>query len=158
MVTVFPLLKAAELLVRVRRYEPVKLKLITSVLAVGILVCGSAPKLKAAQQTQPPAQSDPTKVAPTQDQTKNPSSDRDIMQKIHKALTDDTSLANDVKSVKITAQNGKVTLKGSVPSEEDKKNVEQKATEVAGPGNVTNELTIKPAKKPSETMPKDPGK
>jgi osmotically-inducible protein OsmY len=132
----------------------VKLKLIASVLAVGILACGNAPKLKAAQQTQPPAQTDPSKSAPPQ----SASSDRDIMQKIRKALTDDTSLSNDVKNVKVSAQNGKVTLKGTVPSEEDKKNVEQKATEVAGPGNVTNELTVKPAKKTSESMPKDPGK
>lgn len=87
-----------------------KLKLITSVLAIGVLFGGSSPKLKAAQQTQPPAQADPAKAAPSQDQPKSASSDREIMQKIHKALTDDTSLANDVKSVKITSQNGKVTL------------------------------------------------
>jgi hyperosmotically inducible protein len=142
----------------------VKLKLITSVLAIGVLFGGSSPKLKAAQQAQQPAQAqpaaqtDPSKAAPSQDQPKSASSDRDIMQKIHKALMDDTSLANDVKSVKITSQNGKVTLKGSVPTEEDKKNVEQKATEVAGPGNVTNELTVKAAKKTSENMPKEPGK
>jgi hyperosmotically inducible protein len=122
----------------------VKLRLITSVMAIGILFGANSPKLKAAQQTQPPAAD---KTAPTQDQAKSPASDRDIMQKIRKALMDDTSLSSDVKNVKVFAQNGKVTLKGTVPSEEDKKNVEQKATEVAGPGNVTNELTVKPAKK-----------
>jgi osmotically-inducible protein OsmY len=125
----------------------VKLKLITGVLTVGILFVGGSPKLKAAQQTQPPAQTDPSKAAPSQDQPNSASSDRDIMQKIRKALMDDTSLSSDVKNVKVSAQNGKVTLKGTVPSEEDKKSVEQKATDIAGPGNVTNELTVKPAKK-----------
>jgi osmotically-inducible protein OsmY len=131
----------------------VKVKVITSVLAVGILFAGSSFKVKAAQQTPPPpatdkmpAQTDP-KAAPSQDTAKNLASDRDLMQKIHKALTDDTSLSGDVKNVKIVAQNGKVTLKGSVPTEEDKKSVEQKATDVAGAGNVTNDLTVKAAKK-----------
>jgi len=132
----------------------VKMNLITSVLAICILFGASSPKLKAAQQTQPPAaqqtqppaQADPSKAAPPQ----SASSDREIMQKIRKALTDDTSLSSDVKNVKVIAQNGKVTLKGTVPSDEDKKNVEQKATEVAGPGNVTNELTVKPAKKTNQ--------
>lgn len=126
-----------------------KMKLIAGVLTIGIMFAGSAPKLKAAQQT-PPAQSDPAKATPTQDQTKSASSDRDIMQKIRKALMDDTSLSGDVKNVKVMAQNGKVTLKGTVHSEEDKKSVEQKATEVAGAGNVTNELTVKPAKKTNQ--------
>jgi hyperosmotically inducible protein len=49
-------------------------------------------------------------------------------------------------NVKIISKNGKVTLKGPVRSEDEKKTVESKAVEVAGAGNVTNELTIKPDK------------
>ena len=42
-----------------------------------------------------------------------------------------------------------MTLKGPVRSEDEKKSVEAKASQVAGAGNVTNEITIKPAKKSS---------
>jgi osmotically-inducible protein OsmY len=38
---------------------------------------------------------------------------------------------------------GKVTLKGRVRSDDEKKAIETKATEVAGAGNVVDELTVK---------------
>ena len=103
-----------------------------------------------AQQAQPPAadntktnQRDRAKSEPTADQAKNTVSDRDIMQKIRKSIVDDKSLSTYAHNVKIISQNGKVTLKGPVRSDEEKNAVEQKATEVAGTGNVTNEITIK---------------
>jgi hyperosmotically inducible protein len=74
---------------------------------------------------------------------KNNTSDRDIMQKIRKSIVDDKTLSTYAHNVKIVAQGGKVTLKGPVRSAEEKQTIEQKATEVAGAGNVTNELTIK---------------
>ena len=40
------------------------------------------------------------------------------------------------------AQNGTVTLKGSVRSDDEKKIIEDKATAVAGASNVVNDLTI----------------
>jgi osmotically-inducible protein OsmY len=83
---------------------------------------------------------------PTADQAKNTASDRDIMQNIRKAITSDSSLSTYAHNVKVISRNGKVTLKGPVRSEDEKKLVESKATEVAGVGNVTNELTVKPEK------------
>jgi len=59
---------------------------------------------------------------------------------------DDKSLSTYAHNVKIVSQHGKVTLKGPVRSEEEKKTVEDKATEVAGAGNVTNQMTVKPEK------------
>ena len=41
-------------------------------------------------------------------------------------------------------QNGQVTLRGPVRSEDEKHAVEQKAAGVAGEGKVTSELTVKP--------------
>ena len=121
---------------------------VAGALALGLLL-GGAPRLNAAQD-QPPA-SDNTKMnkrdrntaEPTADRAKNGVSDRDIMQKIRKAVVDDKSLSSYAHNVKIVAQNGKVTLKGPVRSEEEKKSVAQKAIEVAGAGNVTDEMTIK---------------
>ncbi|HEV3200285.1 MAG TPA: BON domain-containing protein, partial [Bryobacteraceae bacterium] len=109
-----------------------------------------------AQQTPPVPdntkanQRDRSKTEPTADQSKNSTSDREIMQKIRKSLMDDKSLSTYAHNVKVIAQDGKVTLKGPVRSAEEKQAIEQKATDVAGAGNVTNELTIKPPKKVSE--------
>jgi len=83
---------------------------------------------------------------PTADQAKNNASDRDIMQNIRKAIVDDSSLSTYAHNIKVIAKHGKVTLKGPVRSEEEKKTIESKAVEVAGAGNVTNELTVKPEK------------
>jgi osmotically-inducible protein OsmY len=95
-------------------------------------------------------QPDNTKVnkgeQPTADQAKNNASDRDIMQNIRKAIVGDSSLSTYAHNIKVIAKNGKVTLKGPVRSEEEKKTIESKAVEVAGAGNVTNELTVKPEK------------
>jgi hypothetical protein len=62
-------------------------------------------------------------------------------------VVDDKTLSTYAHNVKIIAQDGKVTLRGPVRSEEEKKNIEQKAIDVAGAGNVTNEITIKPSTK-----------
>ena len=69
------------------------------------------------------------------------------MQKIRKAVMDDKSLSTYAHNVKIIAQDGKVTLKGPVRSEEEKQTIEKLATDVAGAGNVTDQITIKPSSK-----------
>jgi osmotically-inducible protein OsmY len=80
---------------------------------------------------------------PTADQAKNTLTDREIMQKIRKAVVADKSLSTYGHNVKIISQHGKVTLKGPVHTDEENKNIEAKAIEVAGAGNVTNMLAVK---------------
>jgi osmotically-inducible protein OsmY len=92
-------------------------------------------------------QRDRAKSEPTADQAKNNLSDRQIMQQIRKAVVADKSLSTYAHNVKIIADHGKVTLKGPVHTEEESKAIEAKATEVAGAGNVTNNLTVKGDKK-----------
>jgi hyperosmotically inducible protein len=46
--------------------------------------------------------------------------------------------------VKIITQNGQVTLKGPVRSDEEKRAIKAKATEIVGENKVTSELDIKP--------------
>ena len=89
---------------------------------------------------------DRAKGAATADQQKENSSDRDITQKIRRALVDDKTLSTYAHNVKVIAQDGQVTLKGPVRTEEEKKIVEAKATEVAGEGHVVNQMTVAPAK------------
>jgi len=125
-------------------------RLLTAVaaLALGVGVAGvpaHAQKAPAADNTKV-NQRDREKSEPTADQAKNNASDRDVMQKIRKSVMDDKSLSTYAHNVKIIVQDGKVTLKGPVRSEDEKKSVEAKASEVAGAANVTNDITIKPAK------------
>ena len=84
--------------------------------------------------------------AVTADQQKENATDREITQRIRRALMDDKALSTYAHNVKIVTQNGQVTLKGPVQTDDEKKTVEARATEVAGAGRVTNEITIAPAK------------
>ena len=54
----------------------------------------------------------------------------------------DKSLSTYAHNVKVIAQNGMVTLKGPVKSEEEKQAVETKAGQIAGPDKVTSEIQI----------------
>jgi len=136
---------------------PVQWKRTFGVLAIGTVLCCGVPNMNAAQQDKPPA-SDNTKVnkrdrnasEPTADQGKNNVSDRDIMQKIRRSVMDDKSLSTYAHNVKIIAEHGKVTLKGPVRTAEEKQTIAQKATEVAGAGNVTDEMTIKASRTKSD--------
>jgi osmotically-inducible protein OsmY len=72
--------------------------------------------------------------------------DRDLTKRIRSAIVDDKSLSTYAHNIKILAQDGKVTLKGPVRSEEEKSAIEAKATEIAGTGNVINQLEVAPPK------------
>ena len=122
-------------------------------LALGSLVfCTSllATPYPRCQDTQQPAP-DNTKTnkdqsPPTADDQKMNASDREITQKIRKSIHQDNSLSTYAHNIKIISQDGKVTLRGPVRSEDDKKNLQAKAVAVAGEGNVTNLLEIAPSK------------
>lgn len=81
---------------------------------------------------------------PTADQQKDNRSDRDITQQIRQSLMKDKSLSTYAHNIKIVTQDGQVTLKGPVRTEDEKSAIEAKATEVAGEHKVTSELNIKP--------------
>ena len=87
-------------------------------------------------------QADRAPGAVTADQQKNNKSDRETARQIRKALVGDKSLSTYAHNIKVIAQNGTVTLKGPVRTEDEKKTVESKAAEVAGAGNIKNEITV----------------
>jgi osmotically-inducible protein OsmY len=89
-------------------------------------------------------QRDKDKTEPTADQQKENPSDRDIAQQIRKSVMKDKSLSTYAHNVKIIAQNGMVTLKGPVNSDDEKKAIETKAAAVVGQDKVTSELEVKP--------------
>lgn len=118
-----------------------------TLLVAGSLLLGCGALVSA--QDAAPQSPDNTKMnqqdrMPNADQQSNERSDRDLTQQVRKAIVGDRSLSTYAHNVKVIAQNGQVTLKGPVRSEEEKRAVEAKAAEVAGEGKVTSELTIKP--------------
>jgi len=82
----------------------------------------------------------------TAEQQKETKSDLEITRKIRRAVVKDKSLSVRAHNVKIITENGKVTLKGPVKTDKEKKAVEKAAKRVAGKGNVTNELQVAPPK------------
>ena len=129
------------------------LKLLRVLLPLGSLVfCGSlmaAPILRY-QDSQQPAPDNTKKnkdqTSPTADQQKMNPTDRAITQKIRKAIHEDKSLSTYAHNIKIITQDGKVTLRGPVRSEEEKNNLQAKAVAVAGAENVTSQLEVAPSK------------
>ena len=89
-------------------------------------------------------QRDKDKAQPTADQQKESQPDREVARKIRRSIVQDKTLSSYAHNVKVIAQNGMVTLKGPVLSDEEKNAVEAKAAEVAGADKVTNQLEVKP--------------
>jgi osmotically-inducible protein OsmY len=68
--------------------------------------------------------------------------DRELTRKIRRAVVSDKDLSVEAHNIHITAQDGAVTLVGSVKSDDEKKAIEDKAGEIAGAGKVTSQLTV----------------
>lgn len=86
---------------------------------------------------------DTNQSQPTADQAKNNLSDRQIMSHIRHDVVKDKSISTDGHNVKIISEHGKVTLKGPVRSDDEKRAIEEHARKYAGDGNVTSELSVK---------------
>jgi hyperosmotically inducible protein len=89
-------------------------------------------------------QADRSQTQPTADQQKENTTDRELARQIRRSLMQDKSLSTYAHNVKIIAQNGTVTLRGPVRSDEEKQAVEQKAAEIAGSNKVTSEIQVAP--------------
>ena len=113
------------------------------------VLLGSLGTLWAQQDAQaPPAdntkvnQRDRDKSEPTADQQKDNATDRQLAQQIRKAIIKDKSLSTYGHNIKVIAQNGMVTLKGPVKSEDEKQAIETKAGQIAGADKVTSEIQV----------------
>ena len=96
-------------------------------------------------------QRDRNKSEPTADQQKDNRSDRELARQIRRAIVKDKSLSTYAHNIKVIAQDGMVTLKGPVNTQEEKQAIEAKASAIAGQGKITNEIEVgsKQASKPS---------
>ena len=123
-------------------------KVIVRAAMVACLLSGLA-GLAAVQNSS--SQADNTKVnrndsQPTADQQKADLSDRDIAKQIRRSIVKDKSLSTYAHNVKIISQNGAVTLRGPVRSEDEKRAVEADAATVVGQDKVTSEIEVQPKK------------
>jgi hyperosmotically inducible protein len=89
-------------------------------------------------------QRDKDQAQPTADQQKETKSDREIARQIRRAIVKDKSLSTYAHNVKVIVQDGAVTLKGPVRSDEEKRAVEAKAAQVAGADKVTDQIDVTP--------------
>lgn len=87
-------------------------------------------------------QRDRSKQEVTADQQKEVKSDRELAREIRRSIVKDKSLSTYAHNVKVIAQNGGITLKGPVRSDEEKQAVEAKATEIAGTDKVKSEIQV----------------
>jgi hyperosmotically inducible protein len=124
----------------------------TSVLAVAFLL-GAAWAVPVRAQSDAPTKPDNTTVnkrdrspgEATADQQKMNAADRALTAKIRKAVMADKNLSTYAHNVKIISQDGTVTLKGPVQSDDEVKSIMAKATEGTGrPEKVVNQMSVKP--------------
>ena len=125
-------------------------RLAFQLLMVAGLTAGVATWATAQDNSQPAADNtkinarDRNNAEPTADQQKHDVSDREITRQIRESVVKDKSLSTYAHNVKIISQNGMVTLKGPVRSEEEKSAIEAKAAEIVGKEKVTSQLEVKP--------------
>jgi osmotically-inducible protein OsmY len=92
-------------------------------------------------------QRDRSRSEVTADQQKENKSDRELSRQIRRALVEDKSLSTYAHNIKVIAQNGQITLKGPVKSDEEKQAVEAKAAQVAGGADrIKSEIEVAPNK------------
>ncbi len=124
---------------------------IKTFLLMGTLLSGAWAMAQSASQDVPADntkmnQGDQKASQTTADQQKDSHADLQITKQIRKSIVSDKSLSTYAHNVKIITQNGQVTLKGPVRSDDEKRSLEAKAAEVAGAGNVTDDLKVTPAR------------
>ena len=118
---------------------------------LGIAGCGQAKSPPA--KLNPPVERDNSgvNVRDRDDTTKTPidqnenQSDVNTTAEIRKRIMD-AKLSIDAQNVKIMTQDGKVTLRGPVKSEDEKKRIGEMATSVAGDSKVDNQIEVVPPK------------
>jgi osmotically-inducible protein OsmY len=82
--------------------------------------------------------------AVTADQQSNSRGDVDLSKQIRRSIVQDKSLSSYAHNVKVVAQNGTVTLKGPVKSDDEKKAIVSKATSVVGDDSkVIDQMSVK---------------
>ena len=129
-------------------------------LFASFLMVYSSPGQQATPTPSDPASSDSTeadntkrnsseenKNTDTAEKQSNSKDDLALTQKIRQAVMKDGSLSMNAKNAKIIAQDGRITLKGPVDSQQEKDTIGGEAGEIAGKDKVDNQLEVQAEKK-----------
>jgi hyperosmotically inducible periplasmic protein len=118
---------------------------INRAMTISVMLCAGAVVYA---QTQPDNtavnQRDRNAAEPTADQQKMNATDRQLSASIRKQIVQDKSLSTYAHNIKIISQNGEVTLKGPVKSDNEKQAVLAKARATVGSDQkVHDEISVK---------------
>src|SRR6266852_6315071 len=127
-------------------YQQRRRRILRAIVVISVLLAPASARAQTPADNTKVNTRDRAKGAVTADQQKENARDRELAQKIRRALMQDKTLSSYAHNVKVIAQGGQVTLKGPVRTEDEKWTVETKAAEVAGAGHVTNQMSVVPAK------------
>jgi hypothetical protein len=123
-----------------------ELQRIASAVFALVLICGiciASPVAAGPQDPQRPDSYDSSSGVPAEKPKATPTAaDRATSQKIRKMIAADKSLSADGRRVKVTTQDGKVTLQGAAHSEAERTSIFTKAADVAGGTNVVNNISL----------------
>jgi hypothetical protein len=89
-----------------------------------------------------PSMMDPTSRTAVGGGPAENATDMATTQKIRQALVADRSLSFDAQNVKITTDEGRVTLRGPVATQQERDAVESAAIRIVGPGQVDNQVEV----------------
>jgi osmotically-inducible protein OsmY len=92
----------------------------------------------------PPATTSPSAVPPA-GSGQTSATDEALEQRVATALREDTALAAVAPNITVDANNGTVTLQGSVNDQQQRTDIEAKVRSLAGVTQVTNNLEISSA-------------
>jgi len=124
-----------------------KSALYAAVISFGLTACDSntnRPVSPSLPPSTPPATTSPTGVPPSGG-VQTSATDQALEQKVISSLREDTSLAAVVPNITVDANNGTVTLQGSVNNQQQRTEIESKVRSIAGVTQVTNNLKISSA-------------
>jgi len=81
---------------------------------------------------------------PNATDTSNDKADIDLQARVRKVIVDDSTLSTAAKNVVLVVKSATVTLRGTVPTADEKTRITTLATNVAGVTNVDNQIEVKP--------------
>ena len=113
--------------------------------AAGISGAQAIALTPSAGQSQPDNSANNKKQDATADQQSGADQDRKLAKAIRHSVVQTKELSTYAHNVKIIVNNGAVTLKGPVKSEDEKTKIGAIASQAAGgPDHVTNDITVMP--------------
>jgi len=134
------------------------LAVLTSIAFVGLIGCtDNQPVDRTGQAPSPestPSEERTTQTAPSSETAPSPGTsaapglaemddaDRTLAKQVEDALRQNSALASAAQNIQVQANDGEVTLSGSVSNEQEKADIESAAEQVTGVSRVDNQIEV----------------